>query len=64
MSDLKLYHLMTDSSLVPALKPAFPKLLAGTLAAVCSGLAMLTALWGMIQLVGYLSAYWRSESVV
>jgi len=24
MSDLKLSHLMTDSSLAPALKPAFP----------------------------------------
>ena len=33
MSDLKLSHLMTDSSLAPALKPAFPKLFAGTLAA-------------------------------
>ncbi|WP_154020215.1 hypothetical protein [Acinetobacter baumannii] len=50
MSDLKLSHLMTDSSLAPALKPAFPKLFAGTLAAVFSGLAILTALWGMIQL--------------
>lgn len=58
MSDLKLSHMMTDSSLAPALKPAFPKLFAGTLAAVFSGLAILTALWGMIQLIGYLSSYW------
>lgn len=64
MSDLKLSHLMTDSSLAPALKPAFPKLFAGTLAAVFSGLAILTALWGMIQLIGYLSSYWVIFSAV
>ncbi|HBX4478446.1 TPA: ABC transporter ATP-binding protein, partial [Klebsiella pneumoniae] len=55
---------MTDSSLAPALKPAFPKLFAGTLAAVFSGLAILTALWGMIQLIGYLSSYWVMFSAV
>lgn len=64
MSDLKLSHLMTDSSLAPALKPAFPKLFAGTLAAVFSGLAILTAMWGMIQLIGYLSSYWVIFSAV
>lgn len=64
MSDLKLSHLMTDSSLAPALKPAFPKLFVGTLAAVFSGLAILTALWGMIQLIGYLSSYWVIFSAV
>lgn len=58
MCDLKLSQVMTEPSLAPALKPAFPKLLIGTLIAVLSGLAMLTALWGMVQLIGNLSAYW------
>lgn len=63
MCDLKLSQVMTEPSLAPALKPAFPKLLIGTLIAVLSGLAMLTALWGMMQLIGNLSAYWVIFSV-
>lgn len=64
MSDLSLRHLITESSLAPALRPAFPKLFAGTFAAVLSGLAMLAALWSMVQLVGNLSSYWVMFSVV
>ncbi|WP_445115296.1 ATP-binding cassette domain-containing protein [Acinetobacter sp. WZC-1] len=63
MRDLKLSHVMMEPSLAPALRPAFPKLLIGTLVAVLSGLAMLTALWAMVQLIGNLSYYWVIFSV-
>ncbi|SPL70883.1 ATP-binding cassette domain-containing protein [Acinetobacter stercoris] len=63
MSDLSLGRLMIDPSLAPAFRPALPQLLAGTLAAVFSGLAMLAALWCMVQLVGNLTSYWVILSV-
>lgn len=64
MGDLSLGQAMTEPSLASALSPAIPKLFAGTLVAVLSGLAMLAALWGMVQLIGELSSYWVIFSVV
>jgi len=46
------------SALAPSLRPALPGLAAGTLAAVLSGLAMLAALWCIVQCIAGLSAAW------
>ncbi|MGO2133498.1 MAG: ATP-binding cassette domain-containing protein [Halomonas sp.] len=45
-------------SLAPALRPVLPRLAAGTLAAVLSGLAMLGALWCVVQFVADLAIGW------
>ncbi|MEB3766356.1 ABC transporter ATP-binding protein [Acinetobacter sp. MD2] len=58
MRNLSLLDFITAPSFAPALKPAVPTLLLGTLAAVFSGISMLTGLWGIIRFIGHVSAYW------
>lgn len=58
MSALNLYSLMTNPLITPALRPALPKLLAGTVLSCISGLAMLGALWCLVRLIGDISLQW------
>ncbi|MGO1473336.1 MAG: ATP-binding cassette domain-containing protein [Psychrobacter sp.] len=58
MSELNLHGLMTDPLMTPALRPAMPKLLMGTLFSSLSGLAMLGALWCLVRLIGNISLQW------
>lgn len=64
MNEPSLRGLMTDSLLTPALSPAYPKLIAGTLSSSLSGLAMLGALWCLVKLIGDLSSIWIITAVV
>jgi len=48
----------TQAALAPSLRPALPRLAAGTLAALLSGLAMLAALWCVVQFVADLTIGW------
>jgi len=45
----------TQAALAPALRPVLPRLAAGTLVALLSGLAMLAALWCVVQFVADLT---------
>ena len=49
---------LVEPSLVPALCPALPALAAGVVAAAASGVAMLGALWCVVQLIGEPSMSW------
>lgn len=49
---------LVEPSLVPALRPALPALAAGVVAAAASGVAMLGALWCVVQLIGEPSMTW------
>lgn len=49
---------LVEPSLVPALRPALPALAAGVVAAAASGVAMLGALWSVVQLIGEPSMTW------
>lgn len=64
MREPSLRGLMTDSLLTPALSPAYPKLIAGTLSSSLSGLAMLGALWCLVKLIGDLSSVWIITAVL
>lgn len=64
MSDPNLRTLFTGSVLSPALHVAFPKLFAGTFAAVISSVAMLAALWSLVRFIGDFSGQWLSFSVL
>jgi len=45
-------------ALAPALRPALPKLVAGTVMMMLSGLASLGGLWCIVRLVGDISLHW------
>lgn len=64
MSDPNLRTLFTGSVLSPVLRVAFPKLFAGTFAAVISSVAMLAALWFLVRFIGDFSAQWLLFSVL
>ncbi|MBJ7539348.1 ATP-binding cassette domain-containing protein [Marinomonas transparens] len=64
MSDPSLRDLMTNPLIAPSLKPALPKLFAGTLSSSLSGLSMLGALWCLVRLIGDISSDWVIAAVV
>lgn len=64
MNKPTLRRLLTNKDTANAIRPALPKLTAGALFASISGLAMLAALWCLIQLVGELSFSWVIAAVL
>ncbi|ODP99491.1 ABC transporter [Salinivibrio sp. SS3] len=58
MSKSSLLELINHPSLARALQPALTKLVTGSVISSLSGLAMLAALWCLIQLLDDLSPYW------
>jgi ABC-type transport system involved in cytochrome bd biosynthesis fused ATPase/permease subunit len=64
MSEQNLRCFITNQFIASTLQPALPKLLAGTLFSSLSGLAMLVALWCLIQLLDDLSSSWVLSAVL
>lgn len=63
MSKSTLRSLMTDPVIMPALRPALPKLSIGVLSSSLSGLAMLGALWCLVKLIEDIALPWVIAAV-
>ena len=64
MNKPTLRSLLSNKDMAKAIQPALPKLAAGALFSSISGLAMLVALWCLVQLVGDLSSKWVISAVL
>ena len=53
-----MFTLFLKTELLPALCPALPGLIVGTVAAVLSKLAMIGALWSLVQFIADLTLDW------
>lgn len=64
MNNRRLQDLIVAPLIGPILRPFLPKLIAGVVSSSLSGLAMLGALWCLVQLVSDLSFRWVLAAVV
>lgn len=63
MKNAGLWDCLTAPLIVPIIRPALPKLIAGVISSSLSGAAMLCALWCLVQLISDLSVGWILAAV-